>query len=202
MKRFVKNYLEGIRWRKNQQDYDTEQPPVFSLSPEFIPLTYDQRELLFYLIKASKKNESHMGEFQWCIDTIPTVTGPPLNCIMGLRPVEFNTRKFDINNPMFKNYDWKRIVRRGQMKSLEDAGYISISPIYDYIGDDQNPKMETWAHFCLNQKAYDYFRFMNYSSLRRFFHILWENSQKHFVTIIISLISGVAGAIIIKLLIG
>jgi hypothetical protein len=196
----IRNYFSKSRQRRLQQAYEIEEPPIFSLTPEFFPLTYDQRELLFQLVRTSK-SEIFRGEFQWCIETVPT-GNPPMHYIMGIKPVSYKAGTFDPNNPMFQNKDWKRVTRNGQMKTLEDGGYISISPFIEHIIDEENIKEEKWVHFCLNQKAYDCHRFMNSSSLRRFFHILWEGSYKHFVTIIISLISGLVGAILIKLLIG
>ena len=193
----IKKYIGRKKQQRRQHNYDNEIPPKNSLSPEFTPLTHDQRELLFSLIRVSKK-ESYLGEFQWCIDTVPTNIGLPMYVIAGIKPGNIKTLTFDIDGPLFKDKDWMIVHQKGQMKALEDGGYISISSILGYIGDEQNLKKETWAHFCINQKAYNYYHFINSNYFSRLRHVLWEKTEKHFVTIIISITSGVIGALIIN----
>jgi hypothetical protein len=190
----IKNFFGKIKQRKLDFNYITEAPPVFSLSPEFKPLTYDQRELLFYLVKASKK-EAYNGEFQWCISAIPD-NQPPLHFIVGVRPVEHKSNIFNLN--YLQNKEWHMVSKRAQMKSLEDGGYISMSSLQTEIVDTISRREEVWVNFCLNQKAFDYYRFISWSPASRLLHILWVSSQNHFVSIIISIISGVIGAILIN----
>lgn len=179
-----------------EKDYISETPPIFSSSPEFTPLTYSQRELLFDLIDASKK-EAYQGEFQWCVETEPD-NRPPLHFIVGLKPVSReNNGVFDFDNPVFEGKEWKMVIKLAQMKVLEEGGYVSISPLRKSIFDKNNKK-EVWVNFCLNQKAYDYSRFMKMPKGRRFLHGLWMRSQKDFVTVVVSIISGVIGGILLN----
>ena len=150
MTRFFRKQFAKIKQRKVQQNYDSENPPIFSLSPEFTPLTYDQRQLLFFLVKASKE-EAYHGEFQWCVETVPASL-PPAHFITGIKPVDSKTRLIDRTNPLFQGKDWKMVGKYGQMKTLENAGYISISSFFEHIIDEKNHKEEKWARFCLNQK--------------------------------------------------
>jgi hypothetical protein len=186
------NYFRHIKQQKLDKKYKLEKPPLFSQSPEFKPLTYDQKSLLINLVKYSK-TVAWQGEFQWCVDASPSHL-PPEGFIVGIKPVRSDTRTFDMDHPMFKNNEWIVLSQRAQMRALEDGGYISISsfPRQSISASAE----ETWVNFCLNQRAYDYFHFINKNVFNRFVHILWGNSQKQFVTIVISIISGVIGGFI------
>ena len=176
------------RWHKKKsegkhQDYIDQKQPILLYTPSFPRLTYQQRKLLFKLVRLTKEEGTYMGEFWWRSDPDEP------NIVTNIKP-RTPDGNFDPDNPMFRGKDWSWVAEQAQMEALDRFAYIVISEEHEY-----GSNKEKWRHFAVSQLGFDFYNHANHGILRRFVKSLWERTENH----ILAFFFGVLGAISVEL---